>query len=1342
MRKHPQLLQGPTSSGKTTLVEYIARLTGHKTVRINNHQHTDLQEYLGAYGADEQGQFVFREGALVRAARNGYWVILDELNLAPTDVLEALNRLLDDNRELFVSEIQETVKPHPHFMLFGTQNPAGAYAGRKALSRAFRSRFLQISVPELPSKELVTVLERVCAIAPSHAAKLVAVMQELRMRRARGAVFAGRYGLITPRDLFRWASRAGMSHDELALHGYCLLAERLRTSGERASVQEVLMKVFKVKMDPQNAYAQEGVQLQAQLQQAMDDGMPGAEVDQLKGIVWTQTLQRMYFLTKRALEHEEAVLLVGETGVGKTTLCQTLAFVRGQRLRIINCNLHTEAADMLGGFRPARARTRAYAAFCAAYSKVSQSPLLAGSDVQLGPPPAHLDAHAISHTLQALVAATTAALEAHPAHPAHAEIASALQDAHACAAAACAPFVWEDGPLVQAMREGSVLLIDEVNLAEDAVLERLNSVLEPGRTLLLAEKGGPEPEKIVAAPGFRVIATMNPGGDHGKRELSPALSNRFTQVWVSEIDDRADVYKLVRAHLPIGPDFDDVAHKIVDFWAWYGARSAIGKLPLSLRDLLAWCDFVTGAADTLGPLPALLHGAFAVIVDAQGLGSSLTAADAKFECAAFLAQLVPAELAPALELAACSRSLSLSRFSVEPPHSGPPMHWGSKPFVVPVGPNYNGPQAASRYHLDAPTTSRNCFRILRAMQLSKPILLEGSPGVGKTSVVTAIAAAAGYELVRINLSDQTEMSDLLGADLPAAEGAPGVFSWADGPLLRALRRGAWVLLDELNLASQAVLEGLNSVLDHRREVFIPELGETVAAPESFRVFAAQNPLREGGGRKGLPRSFLNRFSRVPLELLLPEDLLVISRTMHPEIPEDTLQCMVATTSALHDAITVHRSFAHAGGPWEFNLRDVTRWCELVGASKEASEAAAAARAGHYARMLFVQKLHTLADQRRAAEIVERAWQQHPHFAALSAALKGTPKVSVELAPDVLRVGACTMDRSGPPPSSLPPFTASAEAAAHTPITGLDVTAASVPALEWVATACSMAWMAVLVSQNAPRAAQLPRMLAHLCAQPLVEIPMSPQSDTSDLLGGFEQMDMERVVKAAQAHVQHVAAVMCADALCCHNQSPPLAVVAQLRQICMATSADGSVMHDSVKPGLSVAQALRTSVESLQGMHMSLEWSPRVQDALHVLLPAAADAVSAAVELVRDAAASSIGGRFVWVDGLLLSAIEHGHWVLMQHANSCSSAVLDRLNSLLEPAGVLFVNECGSTAGGPRIVTPHRNFRLFLVMDPGDGALSRAMRNRGVEVYVDGHQFSEDPMHELCTVCHCDSDALL
>lgn len=45
-------------------------------------------------------------------------------------------------------------------------------------------------------------------------------------------------------------------------------------------------------------------------------------------------------------------------------------------------------------------------------------------------------------------------------------------------------FVWQDGPLVKAMRDGDLFLVDEISLADDSVLERLNSVLEPERKLV------------------------------------------------------------------------------------------------------------------------------------------------------------------------------------------------------------------------------------------------------------------------------------------------------------------------------------------------------------------------------------------------------------------------------------------------------------------------------------------------------------------------------------------------------------------------------------------------------------------------------------------------------------------------------------------------------------------------------------------------------------------------------------------------------------------------------------------------------------------------------------------
>ena len=98
------------------------------------------------------------------------------------------------------------------------------------------------------------------------------------------------------------------------------------------------------------------------------------------------------------------------------------------------------------------------------------------------------------------------------------------------------------------MRHGDLLLLDEISLADDAVLERLNSVLDPARSIVLPEKGR-ELEEVVAAPGFRLLATMNPGGDFGKKELSPALRNRFTEVWVPAVGSRDELLQLLRTKL-------------------------------------------------------------------------------------------------------------------------------------------------------------------------------------------------------------------------------------------------------------------------------------------------------------------------------------------------------------------------------------------------------------------------------------------------------------------------------------------------------------------------------------------------------------------------------------------------------------------------------------------------------------------------------------------------------------------------------------------------------------------------------------------------------------------------
>lgn len=64
-------------------------------------------------------------------------------------------------------------------------------------------------------------------------------------------------------------------------------------------------------------------------------------------------------------------------------------------------------------------------------------------------------------------------------------------------------------------------------------------------------------------------------------------------------------------------------------------------------------------------------------------------------------------------------------------------------------------QNPSNYSFHAPTTSKNLLRLLRGLQLPEPILLEGAPGIGKTSLVQSLAEASGHYFIRINLSEQT-----------------------------------------------------------------------------------------------------------------------------------------------------------------------------------------------------------------------------------------------------------------------------------------------------------------------------------------------------------------------------------------------------------------------------------------------------------------------------------------------------------------------------------------------------------------------------------------------------------
>ncbi|XP_067631338.1 midasin isoform X2 [Eurosta solidaginis] len=947
--KLPVLLQGPTSAGKTSLIDYVARRSGNHCLRINNHEHTDLQEYIGTYVADVTGKLSFKEGVLVQAMRNGYWIILDELNLASTDILEALNRVLDDNRELYIPETQTLVKAHANFMLFATQNPPGLYGGRKTLSRAFKNRFIELHFPEIPRDELETILEKRCLIPTSYAKKMVLCMSDLQKNRKTTTK-----NVFTLRDLFRWGNRYTYAdkqlldnaqydwNQHLVEEGYLVLSSKVRTDIEIEIIEETLYKNFRKHVDCTRLF-------DAHSSDEACSPVTRAIINDIKtykmraDIVWTRNMTRMAVLTAKALQFNEPVLLVGPTGCGKTTVCQLLASIRDVQLRILNCHMHTEGADFLGGLRPCRDNSS-------------------------------LDEE--NNTGKKL-------------------------------------FEWADGPLILAMKEGSYFMADEISLAEDSVLERLNCILEPERTVLLAEKGGVAAEGDLAAnatdfvndfvvqakEGFQFLATMNPGGDFGKKELSPALRNRFTEIWCLPSDCKEDLIQIASNCMleqakttkenTNKAEITQIATYLVEVVLHMSA--SIEKFKYSIRDILAWANYIVSNAHLTFPEKAIF-GLETIFLDALELMPHETLAHVELLRKRVI-EFAIARASTILYQKFTFDELAQKR-GTEVIHSGE--KFGIQPFFIAT--NASASTATSKSFLfEAPTTKQNLFRLLSALSLRKPILLEGPPGVGKTSTVESIAAIAGYRIVRINLCEHTDLADLFGTDLPAEDNIldavtvaesnkshksdiAGSFVWRDGPLLAALKaENTWILLDELNLAPQSVLEGLNAILDHRGEVYIPELNKTFTLSKETRVFACQNPLKQGGGRKGLPQSFLNRFNKVYLRKLTTQDLLYVVNGKYqthftelqnrfaklltrcqiaervnlfelykkvtkqidskiesinetalnaPTVILDLTQRLVQFSEILDSGIST-LEFGYRGGPYEINLRDILRWCDLL-----------------------------------------------------------------------------------------------------------------------------------------------------------------------------------------------------------------------------------------------------------------------------------------------------------------------------------------------------------------------------------------------------------------------------
>ncbi|CAM2006206.1 CbbQ/NirQ/NorQ/GpvN family protein [Acanthopleuribacter pedis] len=135
-----------------------------------------------------------------------------------------------------------------------------------------------------------------------------------------------------------------------------------------------------------------------------------------------------------------------------------------------------------------------------------------------------------------------------------------------------------------------------------------------------------------------------------------------------------------------------------------------------------------------------------------------------------------------------------------------------------------------------------------------PLLLKGPTGCGKSRFVEYMAARLGRELITVACHDDTTATDLLGRFLIR----DGDTVWCDGPVTRAVRRGAVLYLDEIAEARPDVVVAVHPLTDHRRELYLDRCDEVVTATADFMLVASFNPFYQQG-LKELKPSTRQRF---------------------------------------------------------------------------------------------------------------------------------------------------------------------------------------------------------------------------------------------------------------------------------------------------------------------------------------------------------------------------------------------------------------------------------------------------------------------------------------------------
>ena len=944
-------------------------------------------------------------------------------------------------------------------------------------------------------------------------------------------------------------------------------------------------------------------------------------------------------------------------------------------------------------------------------------------------------------------------------------------------------FLFRDGPVTRAVKEGMSIIFEDINLPSQAVIERLNSLFEASRVLCLSEdvsasiitdlpddssETSPIPKPgnnaVTLLKGSCLFATVHINNLSEKICLSPALRSRFSEILLSELSPK-DIVNVCEDYCLNSEHLRSLARPICDYLsAVQESLLNAGYFQLTLKESVTWMKMMEGLASSLQESEGTFNWVELFLVTARfvlldpapqakrsvvgnafmnSLGIEISekegSGDEVVHRVSDTAQTLREEQ---IFWFYRGQSVSLGRSLICDVRKVFKVSNGYiKLRDLPIAAKFNERSdeplddagLEERFNFTLTQTSlSNIARILASMASDLPLLLEGPPGIGKTAVVVQCAKFLGYKVERINFTKDTSVDTLIGKHIPRMDEHGGhlVFTWQDGRALEAYMNGSFLLLDEINLASQEVLDELKTIIDPAiRSYTVKGESKQVNRHGDFRVFATMNPASVGGGRGRLPQSIESMFMKVHLQKYSPteETQICIDRFASSGLIGN--EGSVLGEKELHGLVSLHqeikelvecKDIGKQGGPYEFNVRDLLKARDVIKGnlfsllshlqlnetdidSSDVQQAflSDVARTGVLrtsCELVYSKRFLSLEDQEKVTKIVDNVFVPPKTV---------VPDVTLDLhIPGSVRIGFVYLSK-GDYKSPFPPLIQTASLNRY---------------LQLLASAVLSGRVVFLQGPTCSRKTSLVCELSRICCRKLHIIPLSEDTETDRLIGRWSPCQSTAI---PQALLEKCRSIFTESLKCFLSLglafAPPDVRYQLLDQLFTVLEK----FHQAEKE--KNYYLLFESVENLwkafdlviiSNEDADFENKPVIQAQLKTEQRLLNDCLATIRRY--DQSGSDDGKGFHFVESLLVEALRKGEWVLLDNLSAAPSDVVERILSLAETPQTLHLfespgNETLSSDGG---IEPE--FRLFATVNSsrdGQDKLSSALLNRVISLWL-------------------------